>query len=80
MTMKFNLFGKHYNNSSNLKPNSFKRNIAFKNDFHEEDLCYDDNLYLDQDIDYDNYYDDLSFDNKKNSVDYFYDFDDYDYI
>ena len=74
MTMKFNLFRKHYN--SNLKHNTFKSSSNFKDAIIEEYISYDDNLYLDQDIDYD----DLSFDNKKNSIDYFYDFDDYDYI
>lgn len=64
MTKKFNLFRKHYNN---LKSDTYKSNTSFKYNSFEEDVSYDD-------------YDDLSFCNKNNLVDYFYDFDDYDYI
>ena len=76
MTKKFNLFRKHYNN---LKSDTYKSNTSFKYNSFEEDVSYDDyndSLYLT----YDSYYDDLFFCNKNNSVDYFYDFDDYDYI
>ena len=80
MTKKFNLFRKHYNN---LKSDTYKSNTSFKYNSFEEDVSYDDyndSLYLDHDINYDSYYDELYFCNKNNSVDYFYDFDDYDYI
>ncbi|SCI40450.1 MULTISPECIES: hypothetical protein [unclassified Romboutsia] len=75
MIKKFSLFRKRYNkkNSTSI----FKGNILSDENLSYDD--YDDTLFLDQDIYYDNDFYDFPLDNKS-QIDFYYDMDDYDYI